>query len=76
MLACLIVVAVLMKVQGGGGSAAGSGVEAAATTAFICLYVAGFAWSWGPLAWLLPSEIATEETRSAGLAVATFTNFA
>ncbi|KAK9092405.1 hypothetical protein Syun_027316 [Stephania yunnanensis] len=23
----------------------------------ICVYVAGFAWSWGPLGWLLPSEI-------------------
>ncbi|KAK9220022.1 hypothetical protein WN943_008669 [Citrus x changshan-huyou] len=23
---------------------------------FICIYVAGFAWSWGPLGWLVPSE--------------------
>ncbi|KAF8364648.1 hypothetical protein HHK36_033379 [Tetracentron sinense] len=23
----------------------------------ICVYVAGFAWSWGPLGWLVPSEI-------------------
>lgn len=29
---------------------------------FICIYVAGFAWSWGPLGWLVPSEI---EIRSA-----------
>ncbi|KAK7856447.1 hexose carrier protein hex6 [Quercus suber] len=21
---------------------------------FICIYVSGFAWSWGPLAWLVP----------------------
>ena len=23
----------------------------------ICVFVAGFAWSWGPLGWLVPSEI-------------------
>jgi hypothetical protein len=23
---------------------------------FICIYVAGFAWSWGPLGWLVPKE--------------------
>jgi ABC-type spermidine/putrescine transport system permease subunit II len=27
----------------------------AASIAFICLYVAGFAWSWGPLGWLVPA---------------------
>ncbi|WZY73208.1 hypothetical protein YC2023_005448 [Brassica napus] len=25
---------------------------------FICVYVAGFAWSWGPLGWLVPSMVA------------------
>jgi hypothetical protein len=30
---------------------------AAAVIAFICIYIAGFAWSWGPLGWLVPSEI-------------------
>lgn len=32
---------------------------------FICLYMAGFAWSWGPLGWLVPSEIFPLEIRSA-----------
>lgn len=36
---------------------------------FICIYVAGFAWSWGPLGWLVPSEIFPLEVRSAGQAV-------
>ncbi|KAK7303167.1 hypothetical protein RJT34_14069 [Clitoria ternatea] len=31
----------------------------------ICIYVAGFAWSWGPLGWLVPSEIFPLEVRSA-----------
>uniref|UniRef100_A0A0D9X4Z5 Major facilitator superfamily (MFS) profile domain-containing protein n=1 Tax=Leersia perrieri TaxID=77586 RepID=A0A0D9X4Z5_9ORYZ len=30
---------------------------------FICLYVAGFAWSWGPLGWLVPSEVFSLEIR-------------
>nr|VDD51987.1 unnamed protein product [Brassica oleracea] len=36
---------------------------------FICVYVAGFAWSWGPLGWLVPSEICPLEIRPAGQAV-------
>ncbi|XP_060174293.1 sugar transport protein 6-like [Lycium barbarum] len=34
--------------------------------AFICVFVMGFAWSWGPLGWLIPSEIFPLETRTAG----------
>ncbi|KAL7589593.1 sugar transport protein 8 [Lactuca sativa] len=32
----------------------------------ICFFVSGFAWSWGPLGWLIPSEIFPLETRTAG----------
>lgn len=32
----------------------------------VCLFVGGFAWSWGPLGWLIPSEIYPIETRTAG----------
>ncbi|KDP46531.1 hypothetical protein JCGZ_08503 [Jatropha curcas] len=32
----------------------------------VCIFVSGFAWSWGPLGWLIPSEIFPLETRSAG----------
>ncbi|OMO62429.1 Sugar/inositol transporter [Corchorus olitorius] len=35
----------------------------------ICVYVAAFAWSWGPLGWLVPSEICPLEVRSAGQAI-------
>ncbi|XP_030451898.1 sugar transport protein 1-like isoform X1 [Syzygium oleosum] len=37
--------------------------------AFICTYVAGFAWSWGPLGWLVPSEIFPLEIRSAAQSI-------
>jgi hypothetical protein len=41
---------------------------------FICLYVAGFAWSWGPLGWLVPSEVFALEVRSAGQSIAVCVN--
>jgi sugar porter (SP) family MFS transporter len=41
---------------------------------FICMYVAGFAWSWGPLGWLVPSEVFALEIRSAGQSIAVCVN--
>ncbi|KAM1104022.1 hypothetical protein ACFX2J_012454 [Malus domestica] len=41
---------------------------------FVCSFVASFAWSWGPLGWLIPSEIFPLEARSAGQSVAVFFN--
>ncbi|KAL6293392.1 hypothetical protein ACE6H2_001534 [Prunus campanulata] len=40
----------------------------------VCTYVAAFAWSWGPLGWLIPSETFPLETRSAGQSVTVCTN--
>jgi len=36
---------------------------------FVCMFVSSFAWSWGPLGWLIPSETFPLETRSAGQSV-------
>ncbi|KAJ7971262.1 Sugar carrier protein like [Quillaja saponaria] len=36
---------------------------------FICIFVSGFAWSWGPLGWLVPSEIFPLEIRSAAQSI-------
>lgn len=41
----------------------------------ISVYVAAFAWSWGPLGWLVPSEIFPLEIRSAGQSVNVAVNF-
>ncbi|KAG6498826.1 hypothetical protein ZIOFF_038575 [Zingiber officinale] len=41
---------------------------------FICVYVAAFAWSWGPLGWLVPSEIFPLEIRSAGQSITVSVN--
>ncbi|XP_072979288.1 sugar transport protein MST4 [Typha angustifolia] len=40
----------------------------------ICTFVSSFAWSWGPLGWLIPSETFPLETRSAGQSVTVCTN--
>jgi sugar porter (SP) family MFS transporter len=40
----------------------------------ICIFISSFAWSWGPLGWLIPSEIQPLETRSAGQSITVFTN--
>ena len=72
MLTCLAIVAALINVN---FASPGNTHLAASIIAFICIYVAGFAWSWGPLAWLVPSEIHALETRAAGLGISTFTNF-
>ncbi|KAG0493040.1 hypothetical protein HPP92_006438 [Vanilla planifolia] len=40
----------------------------------VCLYVMSFAWSWGPLGWLIPSETFPLETRTAGYAFAVSSN--
>ncbi|KAJ8752824.1 hypothetical protein K2173_008559 [Erythroxylum novogranatense] len=41
----------------------------------ICVYVSGFAWSWGALGWLIPSEIFPLEIRSAGQSINVALNF-
>ncbi|XP_061369356.1 sugar carrier protein C-like [Gastrolobium bilobum] len=40
----------------------------------ICVYVSGYAWSWGPLGWLVPSEIFPLEVRSAAQSITVCVN--
>lgn len=47
---------------------------AAVVVVLVCTYVMSFAWSWGPLGWLIPSETFPMETRTAGFAFAVSTN--
>jgi len=63
-----LIVAILLGVYFGRSDA---GVElpnqvAVGVIVLICVFIASFAWSWGPLGWLVPSEIHPLETRSAG----------
>ena len=49
--------------------------SASTILAFECLFTAGFAWSWGPLGWLVPSEFHNIETRGTGQAITVCVNF-
>ncbi|KAJ6962503.1 hypothetical protein NC652_001229 [Populus alba x Populus x berolinensis] len=71
MLICQVVItiAIAMKFGVSGNPGVISGTYAGAVVAFICVYVAGFAWSWGPLGWLVPSEIFPLEVRSAAQSI-------
>ncbi|GLT31136.1 hypothetical protein SLA2020_058960 [Shorea laevis] len=42
----------------------------------MCIYAAGFGWSWGPLSWLIPSEIFPMKIRPTGQSVSVAVNFA
>lgn len=42
----------------------------------MCLYSAGFGWSWGPLSWLVPSEIFPLKIRPTGQSISVAVNFA
>jgi len=47
---------------------------AAVVVVLVCTFVMSFAWSWGPLGWLIPSETFPMETRTAGFAFAVSSN--
>ncbi|KAL3851268.1 hypothetical protein ACJIZ3_013150 [Penstemon smallii] len=71
MLICQVVVAICIGAKFG---VSGVAVHlprwyAIVVVVFICTYVSGFAWSWGPLGWLVPSEIFPLEIRSAAQSI-------
>jgi len=41
----------------------------------LCFYTAGFGWSWGPLTWLIPSEIFPLKIRTTGQSIAVAVQF-
>lgn len=52
-----------------------SKIDAYLVLVLVCVYVSGFAWSWGPLGWLVPSEIYPLEIRSAGQSITVAVGF-
>ncbi|CAL9080440.1 unnamed protein product [Musa textilis] len=70
MIVCQIIVGTLIAIKfGTSGEGHLSKTYSSFVVLFICIYVAGFAWSWGPLGWLVPSEIFPLEIRSAGQSI-------
>ncbi|GJP37541.1 hypothetical protein CLOM_g21939 [Closterium sp. NIES-68] len=76
MLAAQVAIGALLGTTFASGTGGLSSGYATAVVVMICVYVAGFAWSWGPLGWLVPSEIQPLETRSAGQSITVAVNFA
>ncbi|CAA6664401.1 unnamed protein product [Spirodela intermedia] len=70
------VTCVLGVIVGSDGGAQLPRGGALAVLVLMCVYAAGFGWSWGPLSWLVPSEIFPVEIRSAGQAVSVAVNLA
>lgn len=65
-IAQIVVAIILGKEFGIEGTGEISKGMAVLVVVFICVYVSAYAWSWGPLGWLVPSEIFPLEIRSAG----------
>ncbi|KAL8167070.1 hypothetical protein V2J09_008569 [Rumex salicifolius] len=77
MFICQVAVAVVLAITTGGSHAQHlSKDHAILVLLLMCVYAAGFGWSWGPLAWLIPSEIFPLKIRPTGQSIAVGLNFA
>jgi len=74
MLVCQLMIGAIMATQLGDQGQVSKAV-ALVLIVLIAAYVAAFALSWGPLGWLVPSEIFPLEVRSAGQSIAVAVNF-
>ncbi|GJX48833.1 sugar carrier protein C-like protein [Tanacetum coccineum] len=76
MLICQVAVAIFIGIKFGIDGNPGDLPKwyALVVVLFICVYVSGFAWSWGPLGWLVPSEIFPLEIRSAAQSITVSAN--
>lgn len=75
---CIVKIAVavvLGVVSGTHGSEELSKGNAAVVLVLMCLYSAGFGWSWGPLTWLIPSEIFPLQIRTTGQSISVAVQF-
>ncbi|KAL5729385.1 Sugar transport protein 7 [Ranunculus cassubicifolius] len=73
MIICQIAVAIILGVKFGANEELSKGFSALVVV-IVCLFVAAFGWSWGPLGWTVPSEIFALETRSAGQSITVAVN--
>lgn len=69
-----MILGMTLKDVSGGEAASLPQVSAIAVVLLICMFVAGFGSSWGPITWVICSELFPLETRSAGQSIAVFSN--
>jgi len=71
MAVCLAIVGILvLTTDPSTNSSAGNAI-----IAFICLFIVNFAYSWGPIAWIIPAEIFPINVRAKGIALSTMSNW-
>ncbi|KAJ7516656.1 hypothetical protein O6H91_22G066400 [Diphasiastrum complanatum] len=73
MFICQTIIGVILALKFGGDKVL-SKTYSVVVVLLICTFVAAFGWSWGPLGWLVPSEIFPLETRSAGQSITVSVN--
>ncbi|XP_059635330.1 sugar carrier protein A-like isoform X1 [Cornus florida] len=73
MIVCQVVVAIILGLKFGDDKELSKSLSISVVV-IICLFVAAFGWSWGPLGWTVPSEIFPLETRSAGQSITVAVN--
>ncbi|KAL5777176.1 hypothetical protein ACOSP7_010102 [Xanthoceras sorbifolium] len=76
MFICQVGVAIVLAVTTGvSGTKHISKGYAILVLTLMCIYAAGFGWSWGPLSWLIPSEIFPMKIRPTGQSISVAVNF-
>ncbi|KAK7385304.1 hypothetical protein VNO78_31020 [Psophocarpus tetragonolobus] len=76
MFLCMVGVAIVLAVMSGvNGTEHISKGSSISVLVLFCFYAAGFGWSWGPLCWLIPSEIFPLKIRSTGQSIAVAVQF-
>ncbi|THU66364.1 hypothetical protein C4D60_Mb05t13370 [Musa balbisiana] len=73
MIICQVIVAIILGLKFGDDKQLSKELSIIVVVV-ICLFVAAFGWSWGPLGWTIPSEIFPLETRSAGQSITVSVN--
>ncbi|CAK9177379.1 unnamed protein product [Ilex paraguariensis] len=73
MIICQIIVTIILGLKFGSDKELSKGFSVLVVFV-VCLFVAAFGWSWGPLGWTVPSEIFPLETRSAGQSITVAVN--
>lgn len=71
---CMAAIGIIFGKEIHGKSQRLSHTGSALELTMVCLFVAAYKGSWGPFAWLIPSEIFPQDIRSAAQSVTVFTN--